>query len=160
MKMAGEDTNNILRIVIGLIVLLLVAAIIFIIYRVGKSGVNSSLGKVQKMNEQLDTSQYTDYDGQVVNGSTVQSLLSNWKGGTVTLTVDTMDIDGEKGKNSGTTGNYYLANSNGTYTDNSAALQISNPDGGNYVSPSAKYLVTVIKRKNSNDIREVKFTLQ
>lgn len=153
--MNGEDTNGLLRIVIGLIVLLLVAGIVFVVYRTGKHGVNNSLKQVDQLNTSLNESRYTDYEGQIVMGSQVISLLSNYKNDTIGITVNGFSYNYNSPSDAAG-----LADSNkiASDTNNQNIGKAQKRGESNYISPSAEYTCTIIRDSSNNEIVRMDFT--
>lgn len=145
--MNGEETNGLLRILIALILLLLVVSAIFGIYSLTKKGLNTEHKKLNNLNEAMADSNYTDYEGQIITGSQVLSLLNNYKNEEICMKVGS------------TTFNYTDASLKKRDTTHTAA-KASRRDSGYYISPSAEYEVTLVRDKETREIRVMQFTIQ
>ncbi len=75
----NESVNGFLIFIISMIVAVLIATFGFTVYQSLKTSGSNSLLKVEKMNAQMDESEFTQYDGEIVSGTQVISVISNFK---------------------------------------------------------------------------------
>lgn len=144
--MKNEDTNIMIRMLIGLVVLLLVAGFVFVVYRTGKAGASTQVDNVNKLNTTMSESRYTDYEGETITGSEVLSILKNYANDEVRLDVD------------GTSFNY--TDNTLTTKATTEAAKASRRDSGYYISPSARYDVTIERADDgTNEVRAMVFTI-
>ena len=144
--MKNDDTIGMLRILVAVLIFLLVAGVVFVVYRTGKAGVSTQVANVEKMNTTMAESRYTDYEGEIITGSEVLTILRNYKNDEIRLEVD------------GTSFNY-TDNSLTTASTNDAS-KAARRDSGYYISSSAKYEVTIERADDgTNEIRAMVFTI-
>ena len=154
--MNGEETNGMLRIVIGIIALVVVAGVVFLALRSGKSGVSGAIEDVNNTNQAMSEAKYTDYDGDVVLGSEVISCINSWANNYVCVEVDGKQFV-QTGSGSGS--GFDLS---GTASKLKAVSSREAADGSSriYISPSAKYTGEVLRTTDgTNEVSCVKFTL-
>jgi type II secretory pathway pseudopilin PulG len=154
--MNGEETNGMLRIVIGIIALVVVAGVVFFALRMGKQSVGNAIEDANSVNTAMSEAKYTDYDGAVVQGSEVIACINNWSNNYVCV-----DVDGKQfiQTGSGSGSGFDLS---GTASTAKAVSSREAADGSAkiYISPSAKYTGEVFRTTDgTNEISCVKFTI-
>ncbi len=82
-----EGNNEMVKMAVGLILMLLVAAIAFGIYRVGHGISSKATGKLTEFGSEMDIGKFTELDNEVVTGSQVLAYISDMKGETFTITI-------------------------------------------------------------------------
>ena len=136
-----------------ILVLLLVAFGVWAFFLV-KGKATETVGNAGSQMDTLNESEFTDYDGQIVQGSAVLSCINNWKNYDVAVVVDGVCF------NHTISGDY---NTLGECTDatHNAGLCSRRGAGPVYISGSAKYLGTIHRSTDgTNEITCIEFTLQ
>ena len=159
-----DDTGGkVLYIVGGVLLALLVIGIAIGIYRHSKTTVSSAMDEMDQMGTTMTESKYTDYEGTIIPGSTVISLCNQFSNNAISLEI----------KNSAGTSyyNYPAASKVGDLTGDKDAstgvrsgtvtmADLSDRTKSSYVSPSAKYMVTLTRDADNNEIVMMTFTQQ
>lgn len=73
-----ESINKGILIAVGLIATLIIASLVFVGVRYGRSMAQSSFQKAANMSEQAEAEEYTSYIGETVSGNQVTSLIQQW----------------------------------------------------------------------------------
>lgn len=137
--MGESNSNEILKMVAGIVITLLVISLGFLIYRVGRNGVGNAMNEVENMNNSLSESKFTDYEGQSVTGSQLQSLLNTWANEDVCIRVTDMTASYVYNYDDGK-----LATTANVLPNNSATRK----SNANYINPSASFETTVVRNSN------------
>ena len=159
-----ETGGDVLKILGAVLLALLVIGLAIGIYRHAKTGISDAEDQMTKMTTTMAEGEYTDYEGQIIPGSTVLSLCSQHandaismeivnKGGTVYYNyanaTSVSDLTGDKDATTGVRSGTVSMADLGDRTNTSA-----------YVSPSAKYFVTLTRDTNNSEIVKMTFTQQ
>ena len=139
-----------LTIVISVIVIVLVALFGFRITNSQLASGNRAVAKVDNINAQLEEADLTQYDGQLIQGSTLFQIVSTNRTEGLTITV-TM--------NGGSSVDYkYQASNESAYDD---LIKNARTKGNNaYITPSATFLGAVTRNTSTKEIEKITFTLQ
>lgn len=137
-----------LGIAAAVVLMALVVIFGFRAYQSGQDTGNNALAKMESVNSSIDESEYTQYDGSVVSGSSVYQAIR-------TNTADTGVVYVVKNVG-GTETTYNPADSN--YSD---SLANANKKGeATYITPSGKFLGSVVRSDTTKQITEVHFEQQ
>ena len=139
-----------LAIVISVIVIVLVALFGFRITNSQLASGNRAVAKVDNINAQLEEADLTQYDGQLIQGSTLLQIVSTNRTEGLTITV-TM--------NGGFSVDYkYQASNESAYDDH---IKNARTKGNNaYIAPSATFLGADTRNTSTKEIEKITFTLQ
>ena len=182
-ELMGEELNVGARIAIGLIILGVILASVFVILGFTRGTTNEALTNVQNSMSQLSQAQYDDYDQKIVSGTQVLSALKMYQGNPVAIVTRT-NLQEQAAANTGfnygallngtdnvnfvtqplskATGNsWYIVNlaGNGTLTYNLVTLPTLQTGGNQYILPTAKFLAELIK-DSTGSIVGICFTQQ
>lgn len=137
-----------LGIAAAVVLMALVVIFGFRAYQSGQDTGNNALSKMESVNSSIDESEYTQYDGSVVSGSSVyQAIRTNTADTGVVYVV----------KNVGGTETTYNPADSG-YSD---SLANANKKGeATYITPSGKFLGSVVRSDTTKQITEVHFEQQ
>lgn len=139
-----ESINKGILIAVGLIATLIIASLVFVGVRYGRSMANSSFQKAANMAESAEQEEYTSYIGETVSGNQVISLIRQWQPYPVSVVVKTKSNTGGKAYNYN-----YSSNDLGTEisaTDNSDALvkakqkTVGGSTNRDYINPNGRFL--------------------
>lgn len=137
--MGESNSNVVIKMFAGIILTLLVVGLGFLIYRVGRNGVGTAMNEVENMNNTLSESKFTDYDGQNITGSQLQSLVNSWANDDVCIRVTDMTASYVYNYDDGK-----LATTANVLPNNS----VTRKSNVNYINPSASFDVTVVRNTN------------
>lgn len=137
-----------LGIAAAVVLMALVVIFGFRAYQSGQDTGNNALGKMETVNTAINESEYTQYDGAVVSGSSVyQAIRTNTADSGVVYVV----------KNAGGTETKYNPADSGYST----SLAGANKKGeATYITPSGKFLGSVVRSESTKQITEVHFEQQ
>lgn len=137
-----------LGIAAAVVLMALVVIFGFRAYQSGQDTGNNALSKMESVNSSIDESEFTQYDGSVVSGSSVyQAIRTNTADTGVKYVVKNIG---------GTETTYNPADSN-----YSTALAAANKKGeATYITPSGKFLGSVVRSESTKQITEVHFEQQ
>lgn len=154
----GDDTpSSGIRLSMGVILTLVLVMAGVGIFLLVKTGLNSGEKKVNEVTTNMDESYYTDYEGQTLKGSKVQTLVKQYTGYEISMKVITGSVK------AGTVYNYKLSSGNkldAAVQDNASLVSgVSNVTANNYINPNASFKCTLVR--DSNDvITQMVFTQQ
>jgi len=141
-----RESNDALKIVLSIAALIIVSVVAFFILNQSTSAAKQKGKEVTDFATTAAESNYTDYEGQIVQGSQVLSLLRTYANHEIRIEVD------------GTSFNY-TDNTLTTKSTNTAG-KATRRDSGYYISPSANYECTIERADDgTNEIRAMVFTL-
>jgi hypothetical protein len=141
-----ENSLKAILIGAGVVITLIVISIGFLLMRSGQNTVQSAIGKMDKMNVEMEESQYTMYDGMKVGGNEVVNILRKFKNEYIGIKVVT------KKNPSGTWYIYNVSVSGGAGTigaeSNNAISNTMDEAHNEYINPNGVFLGEIIRDEN------------
>lgn len=149
----SEPSSNFLAICAAIILMLLVISAAFIMYRNNKENMNTATERTNQMTNEMEESEWTQYEGQQITGSEVISVIKHMK------TMGTfVSVDNGNGEI------FYI------YTDASLGTEQTSAEFGEalhkaktrgsaeYINPNTKFLGEIVRDDVTESILGLKFT--
>lgn len=150
--MKDDTVNKTIFFVIGLVLSLIIIGVMVFAVVTGKNFSEKKIAKLSDTINELDESQFTDYDQQIIPGNQVLSLLNTYQNEKVSVCVKT--------KRNTTYYNYKIGSANALGGKaNGNIAQASNKEKDNYIHPNGQFMCEVL-RDNNETITGITFVQQ
>ena len=141
-----ESINKGILIAVGLIATLIIASLVFVGVRYGRTMANSSFQKAANMSENAEQEEYTSYIGETVSGNQVVSLIRQWQPYVLSVQVKT--------KSGNTTEYNYKSSGNNigdeidSMTNSDNLVKCKQKGQANYINPNGRFLCSAVADSN------------